>query len=98
MPLIASVSDIEMWEDNGREDILDWVDTIVLEGIVCSYDIWIDPESGEEAHSCPWLRKIADTEGYQCSIHTVKPEVCRKFPTSRKHAEDVGCPGFKANR
>lgn len=98
VPLSASDSDIQMWLDNGRDDILDWVAPIILEGVACSYDIWIDPESGEEAHQCPWLVKSPHNDGYQCRIQDVKPEVCREFPTSRKHAEKVGCSGFRIRK
>jgi len=31
---------------------------------------------------------------YLCRIHDVKPEQCRKYSKSRKHAEETGCKAF----
>jgi Fe-S-cluster containining protein len=91
----ATEADIERWEAAGREDILAWVDPIVLgDGRV--YDIWVNPDTGEDVSRCPWLRKVRGTERYRCRIHDLKPEHCRHYPRSRRHATETGCPGWGA--
>jgi Fe-S-cluster containining protein len=89
----ATEADIQRWEAAGREDILAWVETIAV-GDECVYDIWVNPKTGEDARRCPWLRKIPRTDRYACRIHNLKPDHCRSYPTSRRHAEKTGCPGF----
>lgn len=86
----ATKGDIALWEENGREDILDWVDK-VIPGV---YDIWIHPRTGEDVSRCPWLRKLPWQGKYVCRIHDMKPEMCRKYPLSRKQAGETGCKGF----
>jgi len=86
-------SDIDMWKENLREDILEWVDPIDCgEGaVVC--DIWINPRTGEDVIRCPWLRKLPKKNKYICRIHEVKPKVCREYPQTEKHAKETGCKG-----
>jgi len=91
----ASEADVRRWEREGRVDILEWVDPIEF-GDQCVYDIWIDPRTGDDVSRCPWLRKLPGRDKYVCRIHDVKPDLCRNYPKSRKHAEDTGCPGFSA--
>jgi Fe-S-cluster containining protein len=91
----ATEADIRRWEAAGRDDILAWVDTIAV-GDACVYDIWVNPKTGEDARRCPWLRKIPRTDRYACRIHDLKPDRCRLYPTSRRHAEKTGCPGFES--
>jgi len=86
-------SDIDMWKENLREDILEWVDPIDCgEGAVV-YDIWINPRTGEDVIRCPWLRKLPEKNKYICRIHEVKPKVCREYPQTEKHAKETGCKG-----
>jgi Fe-S-cluster containining protein len=40
---------------------------------------------------CPWLRKLPNQDKYICRIHDLKPEHCRAYPKSRKHALKTGC-------
>jgi Fe-S-cluster containining protein len=87
--------DIRRWEEKGRYDILEWVSAIVLGDGQFVYDIWINPRTGEDVARCPWLRKLPNQNKYICRIHDVKPEHCRKYPKSRKHAEETGCVGFE---
>ena len=89
----ATDADIERWEVAGRDDILAWVDPIAI-GDECVYDIWVNPETGEDVARCPWLRKMRGQESFVCRIHDLKPDHCRAYPTSRRHAEATGCPGF----
>ena len=81
--------------DNGRNDILDWVDPIHVSDGKYVYDIWINPVTGEDVARCPWLRKLPNQAKYICRIHDVKPEHCRAYPRARKHAQETGCRGFE---
>ena len=65
--------DIRMWEDEGRDDILDWVDPIHIGSNQYVYDIWISPVTGEDVKRCPWLRKLPNQNKYICRIHNLKP-------------------------
>jgi len=89
----ATEADVQRWEAAGRDDILAWVDPIVL-GDECVYDIWVSPRTGEDTRRCPWLRKVRGVDRYICRIHDVKPDLCRNYPKSRTHATETGCPGF----
>ena len=91
----VSDEDIKLWESKGRDDILDWVAPILLGENQFIYDIWISPVTGEDVQRCPWLRKLPDREKYVCRIHDMKPQHCRDYPKSRKHAEETGCRGFE---
>ena len=84
-------TDIKRWEREQRFDILEWVGP--FEGMD---EIWISPKTGEYANRCPWLRKLPKQNKYICRIHETKPEHCRKFPKSKRHALDNGCKGFPA--
>jgi len=89
----ATVADIERWQAAGRDDILAWVDPIPV-GDAFVYDLWIDPETGDDVIRCPWLEKTPDTNRYVCRIHDLKPDQCREYPKSRRHADETGCPGY----
>jgi Fe-S-cluster containining protein len=86
----ATEADIALWEEHGRDDILEWVEEIAP-GI---YDIWMNPQTGGDVSRCPWLRKSLRQNKYICRIQDMKPEICRNYPHSRKKAEETGCPGF----
>jgi len=90
----ATDEDIKLWEDNWRDDILEWVSVIEL-GELSIYDIWISPKTGDDVTRCPWLRKLPNKNKYVCRIHDVKPEHCRNYPKSREHAKKTGCKGFE---
>jgi Fe-S-cluster containining protein len=81
--------DIKRWKRAQRFDILEWV--APFEGM---NDIWISPKTGEYVNRCPWLRKLPKQRKYICRIHETKPEHCRNFPKSKRHALDTGCKGF----
>ena len=89
----ATDQDIKMWDSEGRDDILEWVDPIHVGGNQYVYDIWISPVTGEDVQRCPWLRKLPNQDKYICRIHDVKPEHCRNYPKSKKHAQKTGCRG-----
>jgi len=90
----ATDEDVRLWNEKGREDILEWVDPIPL-GDQFVYDIWISPKTGDDVPRCPWLRKLPNQDRYICRIHDVKPVHSREYPRSRKHAEETGCRGFE---
>jgi Fe-S-cluster containining protein len=82
-------TDIKRWKREQRFDILEWVGP--FEGM---NDIWISPKTGEYVNRCPWLRKLPKKNKYICRIHETKPEHCRNFPKSKRHALDNDCKGF----
>ena len=88
--------DVQLWEHQGRWDILQWVDSIPIIEDHYVHDIWISPTTGDDVARCPWLRKLPNKDKYICRIHDVKPTHCRKYPKSRKHAEETGCRGFES--
>ena len=91
----ASEEDIQRWKKEERDDILAWVDPIPLGDDHFIYDIWISPTTGDDVQRCPWLRKLPKKNKYICRIHDVKPQHCREYPRSKKHAEETGCKGFE---
>jgi len=90
----ASGEDIRLWEMEGRHDILEWVYSIPLGDEDYIHDIWIHPKHGY-VERCPWLRKLPKQDKYICQIQDVKPEHCRNYPKSKKHADETGCKGFE---
>lgn len=91
----AYEKDIQLWREQGRQDILDWARAIHPGGDNYVYDLWIDPSTGDDAQECPWLKKLPDQDKYVCLIHEVKPTHDREFPKTRQHAEEEGCKGFE---
>ena len=89
----CSVTDYEQWQDLGRTEILDWVGTIRQNGQVTACRIWIVPGTNRFAETCPWLSMSLDRDHYVCTIHDVRPTICRQYPGSRKHARMTGCRG-----
>lgn len=86
--LIACEEDFERWEKAGRKDILGAVDL--------GYDLWFNPETGEEFARCPWLRKKPNQDKYICTIHSLKPRICKDYPSDRKHGKEFRCKGMQA--
>ncbi|UCG12749.1 MAG: hypothetical protein JSU72_20115 [Deltaproteobacteria bacterium] len=93
--LPLSGQDVRLWEEEYRDDMLEWVGPIPLGDGHFAYDIWINPKTGEDVERCPWLRKLPNKNQYICRIHDVKPKHCRECPRSRKYAEKTGCKGFE---
>lgn len=87
-------TDIERWQAQGRQDILDWVAGTPDQGQP-TYRIWVQKGQMRLSRQCPWLSKTAIQDRYQCSIQDTKPEICRSYPGSRKHALKTGCKGFE---
>ena len=79
--LQAMVDDIKRWRDEGREDILLYVDQYdIKDADWCSCDIWVSPITRRDLTRCPFLRKIRNKDEYKCSIHETKPKWCREYP------------------
>ena len=69
--LSATDEEIAWWKDH-RPDIARYVK---------DSRIWMDPESGEQLTSCPWLQKAPNENVYSCAIYHDRPEDCRLYPT-----------------
>jgi Fe-S-cluster containining protein len=90
----GTAADWERFEKLGRTDILAWIAPVRRDGRVVACRLWIDPISGRYTDGCPWL--VEETPGrYACRIHEIRPEICRQYPGTRKHAEMTGCIGFR---
>ena len=89
----CSLVDYQQWRDLGRTDILEWVGTIQQHGRVVACRIWVKPGTNDYAETCPWLTRSDDKNRYVCTIHEVRPAICRQYPGSRKHARMTGCRG-----
>jgi hypothetical protein len=89
----CTVGDYQHWQDLGRADILDWVGVVRQDGQVTACRIWLTPGTNEFAEACPWLARSPDPDRYVCTIHDVRPAICRQYPGSRKHARMTGCAG-----
>lgn len=90
-----TAADYRLWQQTGRKDILEWVAVFTRPGRADTYAIWVIPGTRKFAGICPWLETLPDGKTRRCRIHEVKPEVCRHYPASRKHARITGCPAFK---
>jgi Fe-S-cluster containining protein len=88
--------DRQSWELLGRSDILSWVKAEQLDSGEVQYRIWIDPQTGESAESCPFLAQQQCKGTFHCTIQAVKPLVCREYPFTKKHALHTGCRGFES--
>jgi Fe-S-cluster containining protein len=88
-------SDIRRWQDMGRTDILAWVHcrNRPADTDAQPYRIWVNPDTGKTAQTCPWLLPCPDQDLFLCTIHDIKPEVCREYPLTNKHAAMTGCKG-----
>lgn len=49
--------------------------------------------TGRETTRCPFVRKRRGRTEYYCRIYDVRPQVCRRYPTSPEHALYTGCDG-----
>lgn len=70
--LHASEPDLQRWREQGRDDLLQRVSPIGW--------IWIDPATKRLEDPCPFIVRL-DDEHYGCSIHEIKPDICRAYPT-----------------
>jgi Fe-S-cluster containining protein len=89
-----TAADVAGWKKLGRTDILDWVGVFQRDDHETVYRIWMKPGTREFAETCPFLQKQQAENRWSCRIHDVKPQICRNYPVSRKHAFMTGCQGF----
>jgi Fe-S-cluster containining protein len=89
-----TAEDVQRWRQLGRTDILEWVREDRGADGEPVYSIWREPGTARYADVCPWLKNLPGTAKWICAIHDVKPEICRQYPATRKHAEMTGCAGF----
>ncbi len=52
--------------------------------------------TGRDTARCPFVRKHRGKAEYYCRIYEVRPQVCRRYPTSPEHALYTGCEGYVA--
>ncbi len=90
----VTAEDVAYWEQMGRSDVLDWVGRFHRDGHETVYRIWIKPGTRTFAATCPFLQKLPHENRWICRIHDVKPQICRQYPVSRKHAVMTGCQGM----
>lgn len=86
---VCAEEDLESWRAAGRDDVLAWVGG----GGQGPGMLWVRPETGLLTEQCPWIFPEPDGR-FTCTIHELKPTLCRDFPGSRKHARLTGCPGM----
>lgn len=92
-------NDYNRWKRLARQDILDKVMIIEPPGAgIPRYKIWKKSGSGELYEKCPWLVPSSSKGRYECSIQEIKPDYCRQYPLTRKHAVMTGCQGIFLNR
>ena len=89
----CSLDDFRRWRNLGRSDILRWVGTVREAGQVVACRIWMVPGTNRFAEVCPWLKRGDRPDRFTCTIHDVRPTICREYPGSRKHARMTGCSG-----
>ncbi|MFO7753619.1 MAG: YkgJ family cysteine cluster protein [Desulfobacteraceae bacterium] len=92
-------TDVQRWRALGRDDIIARVGCSQGKDGAAKYRIWIDPESGTLSEICPWLSESEKGGQYYCRIQDIKPDICREYPFTRKHARMTGCNGsFQPDR
>jgi hypothetical protein len=85
-------ADYHLWQSLDRRDILAWVRKESCPDKKDRYRIWVDPDTGKTAETCPWLVPCPDdTNRFSCTIQEVKPHICRQYPYTKKHAVMTGC-------
>ena len=91
----VTAGDVARWQQADRTDIMDWVGVFRKNGQNTIYRIWMKPGTREFAETCPFLQKKPHKNQWFCQIHDAKPQICRQYPVSKKHALMTGCPGFE---
>jgi Fe-S-cluster containining protein len=91
----VTAEDTARWQSLGRRDILQWVQDNSRHGQASAYRVWVAPGTHSLADGCPFLKLDPTTNRWNCQIHQLKPQICRNYPVSRKHADMTGCRGFE---
>lgn len=89
----CTADDCRRWEALGRTDILERVGRVRQNGELSACRIWMDPGTNRFADTCPWLLSSGEAGRFVCTIHDIRPTICRQYPGSRKHARMTGCQG-----
>jgi len=88
----CTAADYHLWQSLGRRDILARVKKETCPGKEDRYRIWVDPDTGKTAQTCPWLVACPDDDNrFACAIQEIKPHICRQYPYTKKHAVMTGC-------
>ena len=90
----CTVDDVSVWKRLGRADLAARAVPVQRDGRVSHYRIWKRLEGDTQWEDCPWLQPRPDGR-WVCEIHEDKPDICRQYPGSRKHARMTGCIGFE---
>jgi len=90
----CTAEDVARWKRDGRQDILAWVGREAGPDGEVGYRIWRYPGTPLYTETCPWLRRVPGDKAFVCAIQDAKPEVCRSYPGTAKHARMTGCPGL----
>ncbi len=87
--------DYRRWEALGRNDILEKVMKVIdSDRKTPEYRIWKEPGTSHFYPECPWLIAGISKNRFECSIQNFKPDYCRQYPLTRKHAAMTGCQGI----
>lgn len=65
-------------------EVLDHLDAV-------SDEFWVNPDTGEKLQTCPWLHDLQGQGIYTCSIHDIRPEVCRDYPIDIDQMISLDC-------
>ncbi|MBI5062553.1 MAG: YkgJ family cysteine cluster protein [Desulfatitalea sp.] len=91
-----ATEDVARLKAAGRQDVLAWVGVTRTSDGLEHYRIWMTPGTNRFAPACPFLKRGSSNHRWVCAIQEIKPNFCRHYPLSRKHASMTGCPGFDA--
>ncbi len=91
-------NDYKRWEMLERHDIMERVMIIQSDSGTRRYMIWKEPDSGRFYPECPWLIPTASKNRFECGIQDIKPDYCRQYPLTRKHAAMTKCKGIFEHR
>jgi len=95
----CTAADYNRWKILGRKDILDKIKMVYPPGSKSpEYRIWVKPDTGQFYDVCPWLVQSERKGRFACRIQEIKPEYCRQYPLTRKHATMTGCQGSFVNK
>jgi Fe-S-cluster containining protein len=89
----CTVQDVHRWRLAGRIDLIARARPVRMAGRIDHYRIWTSADGKHTRQTCPWLHPDGG-DRFVCSIQDHKPEICRQYPGTRKHARMTGCPGF----
>ncbi|MFH1985460.1 MAG: YkgJ family cysteine cluster protein [Pseudomonadota bacterium] len=89
----CTVQDIRRWRLAGRRDLIARARPVTRGGRIDHYRIWTSADGKHTRQTCPWLQSAGNNQ-FICSIQAHKPEICRQYPGSLKHARMTGCSGF----